>query len=116
VQHELEAMYANHYEARRDQHPHGPSLMQFTLETYQTLRPNLFRQDLCVSPDTFNKIVEKISDHPVFFNNSNHPQAPVEDQLAVTLFCFGHYSNAASLERVRKWAGVSKGMVKLATH
>ena len=90
--------------------------MQFTLETYQTLRPNLFQQDLCVSPDTFNKIVEKISDHPVFFNNSNHPQAPVEDQLAVTLFCFGHYSNAASLERVRKWAGVSKGMVKLATH
>ena len=115
VRHQLGAMYANRYEARRDRHPRGPSLMQFTLEKYKTLRPDLFRQDLRVSPDTFDKIVEKISDHPVFFNNSNNPQSPVEDQLAIALFCFGHYGNAASLERVRKWSGTSKGLVKLAT-
>ena len=115
VWHELEAMYANWYEACHNQHPHGPSLMQFTLETYKTLWPNLFRQDLRVSLDIFNKIIAKILDHPVFFNNSNHPQAPVEDQLAVMLFCFGHYDNAVSLERVKKWAGILKGIVKLAT-
>jgi len=115
VRSELEEMYANRYEAPRNQHPRGPSLMQFTLDKYKTLRADLFRQDLRVTPDTFDQIVEKISDHPVFFNNSNCPQAPVKDQLAITLFCFGHYGNAASLERVREWAGTSKGLVKLAT-
>jgi hypothetical protein len=62
----------------------------------------------------FDQIVEKISDHPVFFNNSNCPQAPVKDQLAIMLFCFGHYGNSSSLERVREWADTSKGLVKLA--
>ena len=76
---------------------------------------DLFHQDLCVTLDTFDQIVEKISNHPVFFNNSNCPQAPVKDQLAIMLFCFGHYSNAASLEWVREWEGTSKGLVKLAT-
>ena len=115
VRHSLQDMYANRYEAPRDQHPRGPSLMQFTLDKYKRLRPDLFRQDLRVSPDKFDKIVEKIANHPIFFNNSNCSQSPVEDQLAITLFCFGHYGNAASLERVRKWAGTSKGLVKLAT-
>jgi hypothetical protein len=115
VRRNFQNMYANRYEAPRDQHPQGPSLMQFTLDQYKTFRPDLFRQDLRVSPDTFDKIVEKIAGHPVFSNNSNAPQFPVEEQLAITLFCFGHYGNAASLERVRKWAGTSKGLVKLAT-
>ena len=112
---QLDNMYANHYKAPRDQHLRGPSLMQFTLDMYRLLWPNFFWQDLCVSPDTFDKIIEKIANHPVFFNNSNYPQSPVEDRLAITLFCFSHYRNAASLNRVRKWAGISKGLVKLAT-
>ena len=111
----LEGMYTNRYEAPRNQHPHGPSLMQFTLNKYKTLRVDLFHQDLCITLETFNQIVDRISDHPIFFNNSTCPQAPVKDQLAITLFCFGHYGNAACLERVRKWAGTSKGLVKLAT-
>ena len=115
VRRELEGMYANRYEAPRNQHPRGPSLMQFTLDKYKTLRADLFRQDLRVTPDTFDQIVDRISDHPIFFNNSTCPQSPVKDQLAITLFCFGHYGNAASLERVREWAGTSKGLVKLAT-
>lgn len=115
VRSELERMYANRYELPRDQHPQGPSLMRFTLSKYRTLRPDLFRQDLRVAPDTFDKILERISDHPIFSNNSTIPQCPIEEQLAITLFCFGHYGNGASLERVRKWAGTSKGLVKLAT-
>ena len=107
-------MYANHYELPRNQHPQGLSLMRFTLSQYRTLWPDLFCQDLCIAPDTFNKILERISDHPIFFNNSTIPQCPIEEQLAIMLFCFGHYSNGASLEWVRKWAGTSKGLVKLA--
>lgn len=115
VQSKLEHMFAQHYEVPCNQHPRGPSLMQFVLDKYKTLRPDLFCQDLCISLHTFDKIVDQISSHPVFSNNSNNPQSPVKDQLVIVLFCFGHYGNAASLERVRKWAGTSKRLVKLAT-
>ena len=39
----------------------------------------------------------------------------IKDQLAIMLFYFRLYSNAASLEQVREWAGTSKGLVKLTT-
>ena len=37
VRSKLEGMYTNRYEAPRNQHPCGPSLMQFTLDKYKTL-------------------------------------------------------------------------------
>jgi hypothetical protein len=52
---------------------------------------------------------------PVFFNNSNHPQLPVEQQLAVALYRFGHNGNAASIQAVANWAGLGKGTVHLIT-
>jgi hypothetical protein len=51
----------------------------------------------------------------VFFNNSNQPQLPVEIQLAILLYRFGHDGNAASLQSVANWAGVGKGTVMLCT-
>ncbi|KJA19583.1 hypothetical protein HYPSUDRAFT_69146 [Hypholoma sublateritium FD-334 SS-4] len=66
---------------------------------------------LRVTPLTFDKIITKIIDDPVFQNNSHSPQAPVEEQLAVTLYCFGHDGNAASLQNIANWAGLGKGTV-----
>ena len=40
---------------------------------------------------------------------------PVESQLAITLYRFGHNGNAASLQSVANWAGIGKGTVTLAT-
>lgn len=40
---------------------------------------------------------------------------PVEDQVAITLYRFGHFGNAAGLDKVAKWSGYSKGTVGLAT-
>jgi hypothetical protein len=40
---------------------------------------------------------------------------PIESQLAIALYCFGHNGNAASLQSVANWAGVGKGTVTLAT-
>ena len=40
---------------------------------------------------------------------------PVNKQLAITLFRFGHHGNAASVEAIAQWAGVSVGMVINAT-
>lgn len=68
-----------------------------------------------MSPACFDSLVTSIKDHPVFHNNSNHSQMPVEEQLANTLYCFAHYGNAASTMKVALWAGVGYGTVKLVT-
>ena len=41
---------------------------------------------------------------------------PIEHQLAITLYHFGHFGNAASLDDVAKWSGYTKGTVLLVTH
>ncbi|KAG6880686.1 hypothetical protein C0992_003027, partial [Termitomyces sp. T32_za158] len=64
---------------------------------------------LRVSPIVFDTILTLIQDHPVFANNSNVPQASVEEQLAVTLYQMGRYGNAASVEDVARIAGISEG-------
>jgi hypothetical protein len=40
---------------------------------------------------------------------------PVESQLAIALFRFGHSGNAAGLQKVANWAGVGKGTVTVVT-
>ena len=67
---------------------------------------------LRVSPEVFDVILSFIHDNPVFHNNSNNPQAPVQTQLAVMLYCLGRYGNGASLEDVAQTAGISEGSVE----
>jgi len=74
-----------------------------------------FRLNLRVSPSTFDELVGYIQDHPIFQNRSNCPQYPIEIQLAIALFRFGHDGNAASVEAIAQWAGVSVGLVVKAT-
>ena len=57
---------------------------------------------LRVSPQVFQTLLWLIEDHPVFQNNSNNFQTPVETQLAVTLYqmgCFGNGASSAKLEK-----------------
>ena len=115
VQTTIKEMYAHRYEVPRNKLPQGPAYMRHVLTVQKDYRPDHFRQSLRVSPVTFDKIVAKISDDPVFFNESNMPQQPIEDQLAIALFRFGHYGNSASLQNVANWAGVGKGTVTIAT-
>lgn len=68
-----------------------------------------------MSPLTFDKLVAALETDPIFFNNSNHPQLPVEQQVAVALYRFGHDGNAASIQAVANWAGLGKGTVHLVT-
>jgi DNA-binding CsgD family transcriptional regulator len=71
---------------------------------------------LRVTPPIFNTILNLIEDHPIFTNNSNNAQAPVESQLAVTLYRMGRYGNSASVEEVARIAGCSEGSVENYTH
>ena len=73
---------------------------------------SLFQQLLHISPHSFAVLFELIKNHPVFQNNSCVPQAPVDYQLAVTLYRMGRYGNAASLADVALTAGCGEGSVE----
>lgn len=81
------------------------------LADFADSRPHLFRKKLRVNPEIFDDILDQISDHDVFTNQSNNPQLPIAIQLAIFLNRAGHYGNAVSPEDVGQWAGVSVGTV-----
>ena len=68
-----------------------------------------------VNPETFDKLLTKIKDDPVFHNNSHNPQLPVAQQLAITLYRFGHDGNSASQPEMARWAGGGDGSVSMYT-
>ncbi|KAJ7099756.1 hypothetical protein C8R44DRAFT_552807, partial [Mycena epipterygia] len=92
-----------------------PAFLRHVLGPLKDTRPDLFCQELRISPFTFDQLVDKLSGDPIFANNSNSGQMPVEDQLAIALFRFGHSGNAAGLQKVANWAGVGKGTITLVT-
>ncbi|KAJ7093597.1 hypothetical protein C8R44DRAFT_646052 [Mycena epipterygia] len=91
------------------------SQLHLVLVEFKADDPKRFRRNLRVSPETFDELVSRIEDHPIFSNNSRHPQTPPYIQLAITLFRFGHDGNAASVESIAQWAGVSVGLVVRST-
>ncbi|KAJ7131796.1 hypothetical protein C8R43DRAFT_895549 [Mycena crocata] len=99
----------------RDTFPRGPAYLPHVLGTMKDTRPDLFRQELRVSPFTFDKLVKNIAGDPVFANDSFNGQMPVEQQLAIALYRFGHSGNAAGLQKVANWAGVGKGTITVVT-
>ncbi|KAJ7182290.1 hypothetical protein C8R43DRAFT_847564, partial [Mycena crocata] len=92
-----------------------PSFLPHVLGVQKNTRPDLFRQDVRMSPFTFDRLVTKIARDPVFANDSSNGQMPVESQLAIALYRFGHSGNAAGLQKVANWAGVGKGTITLVT-
>ena len=79
-------------------------------------RPEIFRSYLRMDPSCFDDLVNVIKDDDVFHNNSHNPQMPIDEQLAIALFRFGHYGNAANTMKVALWAGVGFGTVSLVTN
>ncbi|KAG2053162.1 hypothetical protein BDR06DRAFT_856305, partial [Suillus hirtellus] len=59
-----------------------------------------FCRKLCVDPEIFNDILNLISGHPIFHNNSNNLQLPISIQLAIFLNLVSHYGNSATLQDV----------------
>jgi hypothetical protein len=89
--------------------------MHHVILTLKSARPDQFREELRVTPRTFDVLVSKLRDDVVFCNHSYCPQMPVEEQVAITLFRFGHDGNAAGLQGVANWAGIGKGTALLVT-
>lgn len=114
----ISTLYSSRYHvSRKFGHGKPPAFLPTILTTHKDHEEfhHLFRQYLRIDPITFDKLLAAIHSDPVFVNKSRHPQMPIDYQLAITLYRFGHYGNAASLQRVADWAGVGKGTVLVAT-
>ncbi|KAG2048435.1 hypothetical protein BDR06DRAFT_984800 [Suillus hirtellus] len=85
---------------------HAPQL--HLLPEWGMHAPDKFLRKHCVSPAVFNKLIEHIQPHAIFYNNSNNPQLPIPIQLAIFLNGIGHYGNAATTQDLAEWAGVSE--------
>jgi hypothetical protein len=111
-------IYSSRYHVdRKFGHGKPPAYLPLILTTYKDHQEfhHLFRQYLRIDPITFDNILAEIRTDPIFTNQSRHPQMAIDHQLAITLYRFGHYGNAASLQRVADWAGIGKGTVLIAT-
>ena len=73
------------------------------------LNEDEFLQKYRMHRDSFNLLVDKIKDHPVFQNNSHKPQAPVAWQLMVFLFYIGKANSGASNPTLRHVFGIGRG-------
>src|ERR1700720_4203220 len=85
--------------------------IHFLLGDYKVNHPEIFHTHVRVTPECFDTLLATICDDPVFHNNSQNQQHPVDEQLAITLYQFGHFGNAASTLKVALWAGVRYGTV-----
>ncbi|KAF7308036.1 DDE Tnp4 domain-containing protein [Mycena kentingensis (nom. inval.)] len=81
------------------------------LRTYENDQKR-FQNMLRLTPYCFDVLLHLIQDHPIFSNNSNNAQAPVEQQLAVALYRLGRYGNGASVHDIARIAGCSEGSVE----
>ena len=111
----LQDLYSTRYLSPRTPLPRVPAHMPTVLTTFKQERPDLFRTHLRITPYTFDCLVKAIDEDPVFTNGSSNGQMPVEHQVAITLYRFGHDGNASSIRSVADWAGVGWGTVVLVT-
>ena len=74
-----------------------------------------FRSQTRVDPRSFTFIVDLISDHPVFQNNSHNPQDSIRNQLYLALWRLGHDGNASSFMNAAGHWGVSEGHINNCT-
>jgi hypothetical protein len=85
---------------------HAPQL--HLLNEWVLNNPRCFCKNLRVDPDVFDKLIELVENHPIFGSKC---QLPVKIQFAIFLNCAGHYGNAATMEDIADWAGVSVGTI-----
>jgi len=108
-------LWSKHYFTTQELITKDSNQLYLLLHDYKINWPEIFRLFLHISPGCFDAAAEVIKDDEIFHNNSNNPQMPVKQQLAIALYCFGHYGNAASTMKVALWAGVGFGTVPLVT-
>jgi len=113
--HHMANLYSERYMVERTNILKTQGLMHILLNNYKVNYPQIFRNYLRIDPDCFDAVVEAIHDDEIFHNNSNNFQMPIEQQVVIALFCFGHYRNAARIMKVAFQFGVGFGTIYLVT-
>ena len=108
-------LYSSYYLNDHITIPKTGQLLWILLTVYKEKHKVIFQSYLCIWPQTFNSLLDKICDDPVFHNNLENNQLSIDLQLAITPFHFGNYSNVVSIQKVGLWAGVGVGTVDLCT-
>ena len=90
---------------------HKLSQLYLVLVLYKEDNHKRFRRNLRVNPETFDELMKRIEGNPIFTSDGPQDQLPLDEQLAIALFRFGHHGNAASVEAIAQWAGASAGTV-----
>ena len=86
VRESITEMYVQWYEEPQDKSkPRPPPQIHHCLKVTKIENLEEFCELLQGTPQTFDKLVAKIENNPMFFNNLNNPQLPVEQQLAIAL-------------------------------
>jgi hypothetical protein len=73
--------------------------------------PDIFRSYMRMSPECFDALHHTIGDDTVFQNESQNEQMPVDHQLMIALYRFGHFGNGASVTKIANYFGVAFGTV-----
>jgi hypothetical protein len=81
------------------------------LPEWEIYAPEKLHQKLQFPPPVFDHLVACLEPHLIFCNNSHNPQLPIAIQLAIFHNGVGHYGNAATIQDLAEWVGVSIGMV-----
>ncbi|KAF7300775.1 DDE Tnp4 domain-containing protein [Mycena kentingensis (nom. inval.)] len=111
----LISLHAQRYLNERRPIPKG-NVLGILLGDWKRDFPDFFRSYLRVTPTTFDALLRAIENDPVFHNNSDTAeQLPVDFQLAVTLYRFGHYGNGVSVRKVGLQLGLGFGTVVKST-
>ncbi|KIJ29464.1 hypothetical protein M422DRAFT_188421 [Sphaerobolus stellatus SS14] len=111
----LQNLHSSRFLEERRHIPRTQEQLKLTLSVYKQQFPDLFKSFLRIQPTTFDALLLTIQNNSVFHNQSQNEQIAVDRQLAVALYRFGHFGNAASLTKVACWAGMGYGTVNLCT-
>ncbi|OAV99270.1 hypothetical protein PTTG_25330 [Puccinia triticina 1-1 BBBD Race 1] len=88
------------------------STISRTFEVFSNNTDAVFLRWARMTQDSFYALLNKIKDHPVFMNDSNHHQAPTEWQLLVALAHLGINGNGGSPHILREVFNISEGSIE----
>ncbi|KIK90973.1 hypothetical protein PAXRUDRAFT_799650 [Paxillus rubicundulus Ve08.2h10] len=98
--HILGSLYSHRYLVNCELiHKTGENL-QLLLMDWKHTWPDIFQAHVHMTPECFDVLLAALQTDPVFHSQSNHPQMAIDMQLAIALYCFGHYGNAISTTMV----------------
>ena len=109
-------LYSQHYLEAHGTIDKDSNQLFLLLNNWKINQPEIFQSYLCVTPNCFDGLIETIQDDPIFHNQSNNLQMPIDEQVVIALYRFGHYGNGVSTMKVTLGVGVGYRTIKLVTN